>query len=1043
MKRTFIFGLTLLALILVISACAAPVTPAPAPTQAPAQPTQAPAQPTAAPAQPTQAPAAAADEWGTVTVKKGDTIKASFSAAMTGDLALFGQDMQLGAQMAAAKFGSDIDGFKLEIVTEDDLCSGPGGTTIANKIVANPAIVGHIGFMCSSGMIPGSEILDKAHIVSISPSATAVTVTSRGLPTVNRTAFNDKIQGPADANFVLKELGLKKAATMHDGSPYGQGLAEAFAEAFKAGGGQVVGDMEAITVGEKDFRATLTKIAANQPEIIFFGGFWPEAAVLITQKAEVGMKDVKFMSADGTFSADLIKAIPEASQGTYASFGSSQQGAGYSEFVKEYEAKGGKKENIVFSPQTYDAVNVLALALKAVAKPDADGNLTIGRKALADAVRQVKLEGVTGAIAFDANGDRPPESTNVIINQVQGDEWVQVFPPKTTAAAGPDEWGDVVVKKGDTIKASFSAAMTGDLALFGQDMQLGAQMAAAKFGSDIDGFKLEIVTEDDLCSGPGGTTIANKIVANPAIVGHIGFMCSSGMIPGSEILDKAHIVSISPSATAVTVTSRGLPTVNRTAFNDKIQGPADANFVLKELGLKKAATMHDGSPYGQGLAEAFAEAFKAGGGQVVGDMEAITVGEKDFRATLTKIAANQPEIIFFGGFWPEAAVLITQKAEVGMKDVKFMSADGTFSADLIKAIPEASQGTYASFGSSQQGAGYSEFVKEYEAKGGKKENIVFSPQTYDAVNVLALALKAVAKPDADGNLTIGRKALADAVRQVKLEGVTGAIAFDANGDRPPESTNVIINQVQGDEWVQVFPPKTASGAMPDLGGKEITVAVENAYPPFNAIDTATGKGVGWDYDALAEICKRINCKPVFKEIAWDGMLAAISQNQFDMAADGVTITDERAKTVDFSIPYQTVSQVVMTRADETRFKTLAEAKAMKDLKVGTQKGTTNYDEAVKAWGEANVIGFDQFPEAVNALITQQVDIVVADNSFAKQYLTENADKIKIMEEPLLTQYLGFVFPKGSSLVASVNAAIQAMTDDGTIAALEKKWFENQ
>jgi polar amino acid transport system substrate-binding protein len=305
-------------------------------------------------------------------------------------------------------------------------------------------------------------------------------------------------------------------------------------------------------------------------------------------------------------------------------------------------------------------------------------------------------------------------------------------------------------------------------------------------------------------------------------------------------------------------------------------------------------------------------------------------------------------------------------------------------------------------------------------------------------------LKAVAKTDADGNLVIGRKALAEAVRKVKIDGVTGAISFDSTGDRPPESTNVIINQVQGDKWVQVYPkPESSSGTMPDLGGKEITIAVENAYPPFNAIDTTTGKGVGWDYDALAEICKRINCKPVFKEIGWDGMLAAVSQNQFDMAADGVTITDERAKTVDFSDPYLAVSQVVMARTDETRFKTLAEAKAMKDLKVGTQKGTTNYDEAVKVWGEANVVGLDQFPEAVNALITKQVDIVVADDSFAKEYLTANADKIKVLDEPLVTQYLGFVFPKGSSLVASVNAAIAAMKADGTLDALAKKWFENQ
>ncbi len=751
--------------------------------------------------------AAPADEWGEVVVKKGDTIKAGFSAALTGDLAVYGLDMQVGAQMATEKFGADINGFKLEIVSEDDQCSGAGGTTVGNKIVANTALVAHVGFMCSSGEIPGTEILEKANISSISPSATAVQVTARGLKTVFRTAFNDAIQGPAIANFVGKELKLTKTAVIHDGSPYGQGLAEAFAAAFKAGGGTVVGDTEAITVGEKDFRSTLTKVAAAQPELIFFGGFWPEAAVLVVQKNEVGLDKAVFMSADGTFTPKFIETAGAAAQGVYASFGSSQQGSSYADYVKAYEVTGAKRENIVFSPQTYDAVNVLVAALKAASKVNDAGDLVVGRKALNDAIRATKLDGVTGAIAFDATGDRPPESTNVVINQVKGPEWVQVFPAKAAGPTGPDEWGTVTVKKGDTIKASFSAALTGDLAQFGLDMQLGAQMAAENFGGDINGFKLEIVSEDDQCSGPGGTTIGNKIVANTALVGHVGFMCSSGEIPGTEILDKAHIVSVSPSATAVQVTARGLATVNRTAFNDAIQGPAVANFVLKELKLTKAGVIHDGSPYGQGLAQAFADAFKAAGGTVVGDQEAVTVGEKDFRSILTKLAANAPDVIYFGGFWPEAAVLVVQKNEVGLDKATFVSSDGTYSPKFIETAAAAAQGQYASFGSSQQGSSYADFVKAYEAKGGKKENIVFSPQTYDAVNVLVAALKAAAIVDADGNLVIGRKALADAVRAVKLDGVTGGITFDKNGDRPPESTNVVIYQVKGTEWVQVFPPQ--------------------------------------------------------------------------------------------------------------------------------------------------------------------------------------------------------------------------------------------
>ena len=689
---------------------------------------------------------------------------------------------------------------------------------------------------------------------------------------------------------------------------------------------------------------------------------------------------------------------------------------------------------------------MISEALKRASKTDADGNLVIGRKALADAVRATKMEGLTGPIAFGENGDRPPESTNVVIFQAQGKDWTPVYPASqpSTAPAATGEWGTVTVKKGDTIKVGFSAALTGDLAPFGMDMQTGAKMAADKYGKDVNGFAVEIVSEDDMCSGPGGTTVANKFAANPQIVATAGFMCSSGEIPGTEILDKARIISISPSATAAKVVSRGLPTVFRTAFSDNIQGVVDADFLTKELKLNKIAIIHDGSIYGEGLAQVVKGQLEKNGATVT-DFEAITVGEKDFRATLTKIAANQPQAIFFGGFWPEAAVLVTQKAEVGLKDAVFLGADGMKEIKFIETAGDAGQGVYASFGSSQKGSTFDDFVKAYEAAGGKKENIVFSPQTYDAVAVISEALKRASKTDADGNLVIDRKALADAVRATKMEGLTGPIAFGENGDRPPESTNVVIFQAKGKDWAPVYPASSggSTAALPDLGGKTITVAVENAYPPFNAIDTATGKGVGWDYDALAEICKRLNCKPEMKEIGWDAMLAAVAQKQFDMAADGITITEERAKTVDFSDPYQAVSQVIMVRTDETRFKTLAEVKALKNIKVATQKGTTNYDEAVKVWGEANVVGLDQFPEAVNAMITQQADIVVADNSFAKQYLTQNADKIKILEEPLLTQYLGFVFPKGSDLVAPFNAALAAMKADGTLDTLEKKWFEQQ
>ena len=228
-------------------------------------------------------------------------------------------------------------------------------------------------------------------------------------------------------------------------------------------------------------------------------------------------------------------------------------------------------------------------------------------------------------------------------------------------------------------------------------------------------------------------------------------------------------------------------------------------------------------------------------------------------------------------------------------------------------------------------------------------------------------------------------------------------------------------------------------ALPDLAGKQVTVAVEDAYIPFNYVRLDNGKAEGWDYDALAEICKRLNCKPVFKEIGWDGMITAVSQGQFDMAADGITITPERAKVVDFSEGYIAVDQRVMVRTDETRFTTIDQLKAG-TFKLGSQKGTTNYDQAVVLAGVDRVTGFDAFGDAVQALINKDVDAVVIDDTAGQGYVGVNKTSLKLLDGKLISQDLGFIFPKGSALVAPVNAALTAMTADGTLDALRLKWF---
>ena len=249
------------------------------------------------------------------------------------------------------------------------------------------------------------------------------------------------------------------------------------------------------------------------------------------------------------------------------------------------------------------------------------------------------------------------------------------------------------------------------------------------------------------------------------------------------------------------------------------------------------------------------------------------------------------------------------------------------------------------------------------------------------------------------------------------------------------------------EAPDVEPTEETMEDMSDLGGRELRIAVENAYNPFNFIDAATGEGIGYDYDIFEEICARVNCEPVFVETSWDAMLAVMggegSFDSFDIGADGITITEERAEHVDFSDPYIQLAQILLVRADEDRFTDAEGLSADEDLLVGSQPGTTNYDTAVELVGEDRIVSYDQFGLAVQALINGDVDAVVMDNVAGLGYVGANPDSVKITGEPLTSEELGFIFAKGSELVDVVNQALAAMDADGTLDALYDKWFATE
>ena len=236
----------------------------------------------------------------------------------------------------------------------------------------------------------------------------------------------------------------------------------------------------------------------------------------------------------------------------------------------------------------------------------------------------------------------------------------------------------------------------------------------------------------------------------------------------------------------------------------------------------------------------------------------------------------------------------------------------------------------------------------------------------------------------------------------------------------------------------------ADGNLPNLDGQQIVVVTENAYPPLQFID-AGGAAVGWEYDAMAEIATRLNATVAYENISWDAMIPAVSEAQFDIGMTGITIREDRAEVVDFSDPYMTSEMVMLVRGDEDRFMDAASFAADPDLMMAAQPGTTPFYVGVYDvldGDEANprIQLMETFGATVQALRTGDVDLVLTDGTAGNGYVAASNGALKIVGEKLGTEDFGFIFPKGSDLVAPINAAIADMRADGTIDALNTKWF---
>ena len=363
------------------------------------------------------------DEWGCATIEKGQTIKIAYVGPMTGDYSAFGIDISRGAELAV-KAHPTVKGFDIELLIEDTQGTPEQGASVANKLAADTRLVAVAGHTFSGSTEAAIPIYEKANIVMMSPSTTLADLPTIGPNVYNRVAFSDKLQGEMAADYVYNTLGVKKVVVMHDGGAYGKGLVEGMAAAFEELGGTILGK-EGITPGETDYSAQLADIAALGPELIYFGGYDADAAVLVTQMAGAGLGDAQFFGCDGTYGVNYLDLAGDAAEGTYSTYVPIPPSAAFDKFKADYEADYGDPQGKLspFSPHGHDATATLIQAIEDAAVESGD-SLVIPRKALADAVRSLKdFAGLTGTLSNDGTGECAAASPLFMV--VESGEWVE------------------------------------------------------------------------------------------------------------------------------------------------------------------------------------------------------------------------------------------------------------------------------------------------------------------------------------------------------------------------------------------------------------------------------------------------------------------------------------------------------------------------------------------------------------------------------------------------------------------------------------------
>lgn len=337
--------------------------------------------------------------------EKGPIVVGHYGS-MTGKEATFGQSTDEGIRLALKEINAvgGIDGRMIEVKTYDTKGESKEAGLAVTRFITDDKVTAVIGEVASSLSLAGGAVAQQYGVPMITPSSTNPRVTA-GRDMVSRVCFIDPFQGFVVAKFARENLKFDKVAILYDqAQAYSKGLRDEFRKHFTAMGGTIVAD-QAYTGGDLDFSAQLTTIKAAGPQAIFLPGYYNEAGNVAIQARKLGIgKEVPLLGGDGWDSEQLGKIGGDAIEGSYYSnhYAPDQEGAMVQGFVKRYQTEFSGKTPDGLAALGYDAMMVLADAMKRNLKETGD----LKGKDLAKAIAATKdFKGVTGTITMDDRRD--------------------------------------------------------------------------------------------------------------------------------------------------------------------------------------------------------------------------------------------------------------------------------------------------------------------------------------------------------------------------------------------------------------------------------------------------------------------------------------------------------------------------------------------------------------------------------------------------------------------------------------------------------------